>query len=192
MSDAANNPWISKRATAIITAPPVAVRARREVSLQAGVVLPEAIDRLEVRDVAPGRSVWWVGAHGGAGESTLAALGGQDAHHCWPRPTDGSIARVALVARTNYQGLTRLMAALRQYAAGELPFVHLEAAVLNADQPGRLPKELRDLRRHATGAAPDVWPIPYVPEWRLGAVTGRNQPRELRLLLEHLTQGENP
>ncbi|GMA37924.1 hypothetical protein [Demequina litorisediminis] len=141
MSDAANNPWISKRATAIITTPPVAVRARREVSLQAGVVPPEAIDRLEVRDVAPGRAVWWVGAHGGAGESTLAALGGQDAHHCWPRPTDGSIARVALVARTNYQGLTRLMAALRQYAAGELPFVHLEAAVLNADQPGRLPKE---------------------------------------------------
>ncbi|NEB17963.1 hypothetical protein G3I46_15805, partial [Streptomyces coelicoflavus] len=41
----------------------------------------------------------WVGAHGGAGVSTLAAVyGGQDCGRGWPGPADP--ASVLLVART--------------------------------------------------------------------------------------------
>ncbi|MFV0286038.1 MAG: DUF6668 family protein [Demequina sp.] len=183
--------WLSKPATTPDVAAPVPVRVRRAVQSQSGVVAPDSVDQLRVREVRPTATVWWVGVHGGAGESTLATLTGQAAGHAWPHPIDGSKARVVLVARTHASGLTRLSDAVRHWASGGLPFIDLDAVVLNADQPGRLPKRLHDHALHATGGAPDVWHIPYMSAWRLGVPAAVHHCRELRVLIDHLTQGEN-
>jgi len=55
---------------------------------QGGVVLPGPQDRLPRRllDDDEQAAVWWLGAHGGAGESTLEELfsGSRAADHSWP------------------------------------------------------------------------------------------------------------
>src|ERR1700756_134000 len=63
---------------------------------QGGVVGPEPGDRLPRRAVADEEpaAVWWLGAHGGAGESTLEELfsGSRAADHCWPLAGSGATA----------------------------------------------------------------------------------------------------
>jgi len=108
-----------------------------------------------------------VGAHGGAGESSLAGLvdAWQPAEHTWPdaeRP-----AACVLTARTSATGLLAAQAALRQWAAGDTP-VELTGLVLLADAPGRLPAPLRDLAALVAGGAPRCWAIPWIEQWRLG------------------------
>lgn len=112
-------------------------------------------------------ALWVVGAHGGAGESTLAGLGDDwlPAEHAWPGcPLPG---RCVLTARTSATGLLAARAALRQWAAGDAP-VDLAGLVLLADAPGRLPGPLRDLAALVAGGAPRCWSIPWVEAWRLG------------------------
>lgn len=109
------------------------------------------------------RPEWaWVGAHGGAGVSTLcrAAGTGTDCGRQWPA-SDHRGHRVLLVARTHGAGL----AAVRQVlAARGADAVH--GVVLVADAPGRLPRELRQQVRVLSGAAPRQWQVPWVEAWR--------------------------
>src|SRR5450755_5063895 len=120
-----------------------------EAGGQGGVVLPEPLDRLRRRLLADDEQagVWWLGAHGGAGETTLEELftGSRAADHCWPL-TDANVApaRVVLVARTHAHGLRAAQSAVREWAAGD-PEVLLLGLALIADAPGRLPHELRQL-----------------------------------------------
>ena len=111
--------------------------------------------------------LWVVGAHGGAGESTLAALvdGWLAAEHAWPDAPQP--APCVLTARTSAGGLLAAQAALRQWAAGDTP-VHLTGLVLLADAPGSLPRPLRDLAGLVAGGAPRCWSIPWIEQWRLG------------------------
>ncbi|MFW1494664.1 DUF6668 family protein, partial [Vibrio parahaemolyticus] len=76
--------------------------------------------------------MWWVGAHGGAGESTLAALmpGSQAAGHSWPRTASATPARTVLVARSDAHGLRAAQAAMRQWAAGLVPSVEVLGLVV--------------------------------------------------------------
>lgn len=118
-------------------------------------------------------SVWWVGCHGGAGESTLAGLfGGSVATgHRWPAlpaRLPGRPAAVVLVARTSHAGLAAAQRALTQWAAGDTPAVDLLGLVLSADVPGRLPRPLRDYARLVGGGAPRVWALPWIGAWRSG------------------------
>lgn len=111
--------------------------------------------------------LWVVGAHGGAGESTLAGLVDTwlAAGHAWPqRPEPVSCV---LAARTSAGGLLAAQAALRQWAAGDAP-VSLHGLVLVADAPGRLPRALRDLAEVVAGGAPRCWLLPWIEAWRFG------------------------
>lgn len=151
--------------------PPVAAARLADVA-QPGIELAAREDRLTVRvvddvDAAP---VWWVGAHGGAGETTLAQLvdGSRTAGRSWPISSDDQRrAHVVLVARTHAAGLCAAQRATSEWAAGGLP-VDLLGLVLIADAPRRLPRPLRELAELVAGGAPRVWQLPWVEAWRQG------------------------
>lgn len=158
----------------------------------AGVDRPAPADclparRLEARDA--GVAVWWLGVHGGAGESTLEELfsGSRAAGHAWPLGgTDADRPRVVLVARTNARGLRCTQNAIRDYAGAGLA-VRLVGLVLIADAPGRLPRALRDLAALTAGGVARVWWLPWVEAWRAGqAPAPANSPRAVRGLLGDL------
>ena len=136
--------------------------------------------------------LWWVGTHGGAGESTLAAAVGQTAAagRSWPTPGDPRLARpnrVVLVARTNLHGLRSAQRAAIEWASGTLPAsIYLEGLVLIADAPGRLPKDLRDFARVVGGGVRATWLLPWSEAWRRGDTSPRTVPRELHRLLSDL------
>jgi hypothetical protein len=158
---------------------------------QGGVVLPGPLDRLPRRLLDDGEqaAVWWLGAHGGAGESTLEELfsGSRAADHSWPL-TGANVApaRVVLVARTHAHGLRAAQSAIREWAAGDA-HVLLLGLVLIADAPGRLPHGLRQLADLIAGGVPAVWSIPWIEAWRVGEPPApHNAPKVVRRLLEDL------
>jgi hypothetical protein len=159
---------------------------------QAGVASLGPGDGLPVRVVRPGASLWVVGAHGGAGESSIAALveGWQAAEHAWPDPADvGQSCPCVLVARTHAYGLRAAQAALRQWASGTLSeHTRLLGLVLVPDASGRLPKPLRDLSAHVAGGAPRTWQFSWLEPWRTGEQLGlEDLPRSARQVLADLT-----
>ena len=137
--------------------------------------------------------VWWVGAHGGAGETTLAQLltGSRASGHAWPvAAPDTRAARppVLLVARTHASGLRAAQAAAIEWAAG-LVSVRLLGLVLIADAPGRPPRALRDLAQLVAGGVPAVWRLPWHEPWRLGEpITASSAPPAARVLLEAVAE----
>jgi hypothetical protein len=116
--------------------------------------------------------VWFVGCHGGAGESTLSDLlpASAAAEHRWPVHADGSVPNVVLVARTSLAGLLAAREVATQWAAGGTPPVRVLGLVLSPDAPGRLPKPLSELARVIAGGMRDrkVWHLPWVEAWRVG------------------------
>nr|WP_251691029.1 DUF6668 family protein [Streptomyces sp. CHD11] len=114
----------------------------------------------------------WVGLHGGAGVSTLAAVyGGHDSGRAWPGPADPRW--VLFVARTHAAGLDSVIPAVEAFRSGEAPpGLDLEAVVLVADAPGRLPRPLAH-RIRLVESVIDVYRVPWVPEWRVGGLGGR-------------------
>jgi len=158
---------------------------------QGGVVLPDPGDRLQRRRLEPGEQagVWWLGAHGGAGESTLEELfsGSRGAGRCWPlSATNVAPARVVLVARTHAHGLTAAQTAIREWAGGGVD-VLLLGLVLIADAPGRLPHGLRRLAGLVAGGVPALWSVPWIEAWRVGEPPApHNAPKIVRRLLEDL------
>ncbi|WP_318656166.1 DUF6668 family protein [Streptomyces resistomycificus] len=130
----------------------------------------------------------FVGAHGGAGTSTLAEVyGGRDCGRDWPGPADPR--SVLLVARTHAAGLGAALRALDAFRRGEAPLgrapdptlgLRLDAVVLVADAPGRLPRPLAE-RIKAIESAIEVHRVPWVPAWRLGDLAGA-PPRETAAL----------
>lgn len=170
----------------------VVVPVTGPVSPQFGVPAPDSVDQLRTRVVSEGLArLWILGAHGGAGESTIAELdrGFAAASHVWPqaaanhRPT-----RVLIVSRTSSRGLHAAKAAAKQWAAGLVSGVELVGLVLIADAPGRLlPKPLRYLSKVIGGGYPHVWHVPWIEAWRLGdTVSPDAAPRQVRSLLTDL------
>jgi hypothetical protein len=121
-----------------------------------------------------------VGAHGGAGTTTVARLlRATDLGTCWPTPADGHPPRVLLVARTHAAGLMAASKAFAgYYAAGHPEGPYLAGFVLVPDAPGRLPKPLRR-RITILASATMVLVLPWVAAWRLSEtahdpkITGR-------------------
>lgn len=132
--------------------------------------------------------LWWMGTHGGAGETTLAGLvpSWPAAEHSWPcQPVHRS--RVVLVARSSAHGLKTAQAAAMQWAAGLVPHVDVLGLVVVPDAPGRLPKPLRDLMQVVAGGVPRMWSIPWVEAWRLDTSTAPTDlPREVRRVVSDL------
>jgi len=162
-----------------------------EAGGQGGVVHPGPQDRLPRRllDDDERAAVWWLGTHGGAGESTLEELfsGSRAAGHSWPLTGAGlPPARVVLAARTHAHGLTAAQTAIREWAAGDAQ-VLLLGLVLIADAPGRLPHGLRQLADLIAGGVPAVWSLPWIEAWRVGEPPApHNAPKVVRRLLEDL------
>ena len=147
------------------------------------------VDALPVRAVEETADLWLVGAHGGSGESTLAALvdGWAASGHCWPELPNGVAASCVVVARTNVRGLLAARTALTQWAAaGAGSSVRLVGLVLVADAPGKLPSPLRDLATVVGGGAPRVWEVPWVEGWRLGDTPTERVPRSVSKLVSQL------
>jgi hypothetical protein len=158
---------------------------------QEGVVAPDRVDRLPSRPLDTGHRLVVVGAHGGAGESTLAALdpgwaaGGQ----AWPEPAAGATVPVIVVCRTHGAGLNAARLAAQQWASGAVPSVDLLGLAAIDDAPGRLPKPLRDLLKVAAGGYPRLWRIPWSEAWRTGTDDPLSvAPREARQMLRAINQ----
>jgi len=162
-----------------------------DVAPQLGITPADVGERMSRRIVGEAErsvGVWLVGAHGGAGESTLEQLlaGSRAAGHAWPLMSDGALglARVVVVARTHAHGLRAARLALGECASGAVS-VALVGLVLIADAPGRLPRALKDLAELVGGGAPRVWRLPWMEAWRLGdAVTLEQAPREVRRFVD--------
>ena len=125
------------------------------------------------------RQFSWVATHGGAGASTLAGVfGGHDAGRNWPRPDQGEPGSVLLVGRTHAAGLDAVSHTLDIFRRGDAPpGLDLDAIVLVADAPGRLPRQLTQ-RVKVINSVIDVYRVPWIPAWRTGDVTGP-LPREI-------------
>ncbi|MFF2366548.1 hypothetical protein ACFVU0_28150 [Streptomyces sp. NPDC058122] len=128
------------------------------------------------------RQFSWIATHGGAGSSTLATVfGGHDAGRDWPRPDRGEPASVLLVGRTHAAGLDAVSHTLDIFRRGDAPpGLDLDAIVLVADAPGRLPRQLTQ-RIKVINSVIDVYRVPWMPAWRTGDLTGP-LPREVAAL----------
>jgi acetyl-CoA acetyltransferase len=162
------------------------------VAKRAGVHLPGAAERLPLLKLGredDGVAVWWIGVHGGAGESTLEEIfcGSRAAGHRWPVAPPGTPpVVVVLVARTDARGLRAAQSAMQQWQAGELGLL-VVGLVLMADAPGRLPRALQHLASVIGGGVPRVWSFPWVESWRTGEVPSRsNSPKQAERLLADL------
>jgi len=178
------HPWIARPPAAEIPASSIPSGARtpeRPAAPQSGVPAPDSADRLPRRSIGWPAALWWVGAHGGAGESTLAQLfdGSRPAGHAWP-VSESAPASVIVVARTSHAGLRSAQLALTEWASRTVP-VNLLGLVTVADAPGRLPKPLRDFSQIVAGGAPHAWHIPWMEPWRLGQpITFADAPSQVR------------
>jgi hypothetical protein len=111
-----------------------------------------------------GRRLLWLGAHGGAGTTTLQGLVGVGVETGqWPAFDREPL--VVVVARTNARGLM----AAQQIAIDRSSTGQLAGLVLVADARGKLPKPLENLARLVAGGYTDSYRVPWVEAWRLGA-----------------------
>ena len=144
MSEPKLNPWVTE------PAPEESAPAPQEVvyeslppttgptTPQRGVAAPARSAQLPIQDWAASAPLWWVGAHGGAGETTLARLepSWTAAEHAWPRTPGISKERVVLVARTHLAGLTAAQSVAQQWASASYLVIDLHR--LGADSPMHL------------------------------------------------------
>jgi hypothetical protein len=190
-----SNPWLSQpvasqtRASTESAVPSSAV-AHGPRAPQRGIPVPDRVDQLPTRDHQSAADLWLLGAHGGAGESSLSELVPQwrPSGHSWPRvPGHPLRSRVLLTARSNVRGLRAAQSATTQWAAGLAPFVDLVGLVIVADAPGKTPRPIRELMQLVSGGAPRTWHVPWIESWRLGdPVALESAPRPVRRLVDDL------
>lgn len=151
--------------------PAAAGKPSGRTRVPAGLRVPDVDAQAPVWDrplatTAPHPAFWLLGAHGGAGASTLArtwapaadAAGGWPAHDRYPG--------VVVVARTDRLGLKAAHALLLQAAAGLHGGCELLGLVTVADHDGKLPATLRRQLDVVESAAPRTWRIPFLPLYR--------------------------
>lgn len=191
----ARNPWLSHPDSVELPIPEVISEqlppATGPQTPQNGVPSPTATEVLSVTDRIFNADLWWLGTHGGSGETSLAGLvdGWAAAEHSWPRPLDGGSAHVVLVARTSMAGLLSAQVAATQWASGGIPAAKVIGLVLVADAPGKLPRQLRDFARLLSGGVPRTWSVPWIESWRVGVgLSIADVPRPVRRLIDDLNQ----
>jgi hypothetical protein len=132
-----------------------------------------------------GVSCWaWVGAHGGAGVTTLSGVvpGGADFGRDFPAQAGASDLPVVVVCRSNAHGLAAARIAAAKAASLNADVLGL---VVVADMPERRrPKPLAEALYLTQGAYQELWEIPWVPAWRFGEdPASANSPSQARQLL---------
>ena len=175
-----DNPWVDHEVQGVPVAAPVA--ASPAWSVVGGISAEAAVAcTLPVVFSDHHEDVVLVGAHGGAGTSTVAELTGLvDGGHVWP--VSAPVAnRVLVVARTNMMGLRAAQAAALRVYSGAVRGVEMVGVVLVADVPGRrLPRELVEMMRAVKAAFPTSIMVDWVGELRLGRMPSRLSGRVLR------------
>ncbi|MEW1736234.1 DUF6668 family protein [Nocardia beijingensis] len=154
-------------------------RARAKASARA-VVAPPPAQRAAVwdRPVPVGRGaipggrpplVWLLGAHGGAGVTTLERLlaPAADCHRRWPAPIGRESPYVLVVARATVIGLAAADALLRQHHAGLAGDSTVVGLVTVAARPGRLPAAIRRDRDLYSGLVEHLWHVDWHETWTL-------------------------
>lgn len=152
---------------------------------QQGISAPDGDVRLE-RFPASSIGPYWLGAHGGAGETTFRELlDGVECHHRWPSPTpEAPSPVVVLLARQTHRGLEAARRAAQDWASGQHPDVVLAGLVIVADTPGKTPRSLAAATRVISGGVPLTWVVPWIEELRLtGAVDWESMAREPKKVL---------
>lgn len=156
------------------------------------------------RPTGPLPELFWIGAHGGAGETVLTAATQNTAgtDHRWPSPDPtGPRARAVLLARTHAAGLAIAKAALKEWNEGGAGHCDLLGLLLLADAPGRYPKELKYELAMTKGAAPrkprsnnpQVWELDWIPEWRTRQpLEPPAMPTEVRRVLGDILSAARP
>lgn len=194
-----DNPWLSRPAqveATSVAAQMTAVAPPTGPTLpQHGVPTPDLVDQLPLRSQGHVAELWWLGAHGGAGESSLAALvpGWPAAEHAWPVTPSPLPARVVVAVRSHAHGLRAAQAAVTQWASGMVPQCELLGLVVVADAPGRLPRPLRQLAEIVGGGYPRMWHVPWSEAWRLGEVPDlTGAPRDIVRMVADLKALNNP
>lgn len=148
-----------------------AVQLPREIKLKEEYLLPLADERLWVRDVVEDDfssfppAFWFVGAHGGAGCTTLASLvaPGGDAGQQWPIFDEHPLCVV--VARATVLGLERAHQVLLQ-GLREVENVTILGVVVVNDVPGKLPIEIKH-KLEILAPLARIWHVDYLPNIRL-------------------------
>ncbi|MGO3084477.1 DUF6668 family protein [Ancrocorticia populi] len=141
---------------------------RKEVSPRVNIVKDKL---LEVAEKPlwerPGRPpvVWLLGAHGGAGTTTLAESWAPAAEaKVWPAKDD--YPYVVIVCRSTRTGLDHAHELVLQ-ATGKLSGdCELLGVAVVADAPGKTPKALRQRMEVLGNIAPHIWEIPYIAQLR--------------------------
>ena len=134
----------------------------------------------------------WVGAHGGAGASSLAATGtGADLTAAWPDPAFGWPSAVAVVCRSNMAGLDAAARLLQEAAAGLVPDLHVVALVVVDDQPARHSKKIRTRIRELGGTVPHVFRVPWINSWREEPYKPARSTAKVAVRIEALVEKEN-
>lgn len=167
------NPWVTDPEPDTAPAPVLTVPAEEDTTPTGptgyipGVRPPALDDQLDgyaVEHSLTGGTYWWMGAHGGAGETTLAAMdpNGWEAGHAWPLHPAGS--HVVVVARETATGLQAATNARKSIAAGAVPGVTLLGLVTIAAAPGKTPPTITQRLRLLEKAYPRTRRIPWRPE----------------------------
>lgn len=189
------NPWTREQSPGPQQQPPPGpgpqpdITPRGPSAPQHGVPAPAEDQRLPKFAIPAADTLWWVGVHGGSGETTMSTLlpGTRASSHRWPIPPPPVPTPVILVARTHGSGLRAAQRAAIEWASGVVQGVAVLGLVLIADAPGRLPRVLDDFADIVGGGVPRVWDIPWIEEWRRGeAPTPDNTPDEVFEVLESI------
>jgi hypothetical protein len=173
MSDPGLNPWLTPGEyddpQPEVTRPPVVSTGPTRPHPGLHTQLSGGADSAPSRTQVEQPRIWFVGVHGGAGESTLAELRPDfgAAGHDWPRPNP-TLPWCVLVARTNAAGLYNARAAAKDWAADLVPAILL-GLVLIPDAPGKLPKQMAQEITRTSGGVPRVWQLPWIEDWRYHA-----------------------
>jgi hypothetical protein len=127
MTQPQQNPWTRQQTPAMPQpverqGPPQPMQnaPRGPSAPQHGVPAPSEDDRLPKFAIPAADTLWWVGVHGGSGESTMSLLlpGTRAAGHRWPIPPPPVPTPTVLVARTHASGLRAAQRAAIEWASG--------------------------------------------------------------------------
>ena len=152
--------------TAVMGAQPVVTKTlTRRVSMANNAGVPIATEPLhQGEEFSP--LVWLVGAHGGAGTTSLAhaiaAFG--DAGQQWP--AEDEFPWTVIVARTTREGLEAAHDTALQAQAGKCGDCKVLGVILVADAPGKMPKAIEQRMTVLERVVPTIWTVDYHSSWR--------------------------
>ncbi|NKR30051.1 hypothetical protein GS966_25525 [Rhodococcus hoagii] len=114
---------------------------------------------------------WMLGAHGGAGASTLARAWAPAGNALRSWPSADRFPLVVVVARPHITGLRAAHDLVLQATARQIGGCVFLGLVTVADVPGKLPSTLRRrldvVETAARTAGGQTWQLPYIPEYRV-------------------------